>query len=259
MMQHPSSRCLCISLLIGCVAVAACGGESADSATNDKDSTASSSSGGDAAATDSASVDAGTEDVGEPDTGPVTPACKPYKPGDPNFGCPAGQKCIWGTKDGECVPAGTKPAGAECEGAEECAIGLCISNAAGKSRCSPFCVNDVQCTKGPCNALQSGKGKVCDMGGDPVPQCNPLTQNCDKGFACYFTANGFICQATGKEPPGGKCVADNDCDKASVCVGKSGSPSGICRKLCSKSGGSPTCDVGVNCSTLGGNVGYCDG
>ena len=107
--------------------------------------------------------------------------------------------------------------------------------------------------------MSGSKGKVCDMGGDPVPQCNPLTQNCDAGFACYYTVDGFICLSAGKEDVGSKCPADNDCKKGLMCVGKAGSSAGICRPVCAKSGGAPKCDVGVNCSTLGGNVGYCDG
>ena len=256
-----------LTALLAALITASCGGESADTpAGNDAGSSSGASSSGSSSSGGASGGDAGAEDsggavdAGLEDTGPTTPPCKPFKkPGDPDWGCPAGQKCVWGATASECVPAGTKPAGAKCDNPDECAVGICISNAAGDARCSPFCISDVQCTKGPCNGLQSGKGKVCDMGGDPVPQCNPLSQSCAGAQGCFYTPDGFICLSPGGVADGGKCAADNDCKKGSVCVGKSGSSAGICRKVCSTAGGTPKCDLGVNCSKLGGTVGYCDG
>lgn len=244
---------LCVSFL------ASLGCSEEPTANAASDASGSSDAVADAQSADASSVDA-AQDAGPEDTGPSTPPCKPYKkPSDPDWGCPAGEKCVWGASGSECVPAGTKPAGADCENPDECAVGICISNTAGSARCSPFCLSSVQCTVGPCNKLDGGKGSVCDMGGDPVPQCNPLSQSCDAGFGCYYTPDGFVCKSAGKEAAGSKCPADNDCVKGSACVGKSGSSAGICRKICSKSGNGPKCDVGVSCSTLGGDVGYCDG
>ncbi|GEM_PF-2944438 len=244
--------------LTAVLGISACSDDTSDSDDTDTASGSDSAAGNDTAAQSDAGSSAA--DIGPADTGPTKTPCKPYKkPGDYDWGCPVGEKCVWETNGTKCVAAGTKTPGADCASAEECAVGTCVQNSAGKSRCSPYCLSDVQCSKGPCNKLSDSKGKVCDMGGPPPPQCDPIGQSCDKGFACYSTPDGFICKSEGKVAHGQPCNADNECAKGVACVGKVGNSPGICRKICKKGGGEPSCDAAINCASLGGSVGYCDG
>jgi len=278
-MRNPTSRLLvwltaaALALAVGCGNDDGGGGDSAtDSGASSSSGGASSSSGGASSSSGgdggaSSGSDAGSSggtDAGSSgssaDTGATLPTCKPHKkPGDHDWGCDPGTKCVYKNSKPACVAAGTKPVGADCQSEEECAVGLCVSNSAGESRCAPYCISGVSCATGKCNKLQSGKGKVCDMGGKAPEQCNPLTQNCTANNACYYTPEGFICMFAGSKDAGQPCPADNECVKATVCVGRSGTTPGVCRALCATGGGAPKCEVGISCSTLGGGVGYCDG
>ena len=253
-----------VAVSLAALLTAGCG-EDAATATPATDT----SSAVDATATDAASAADADPNADAPsntvdaaaDTAPAEPTCKPHKkPGDVDYGCATGTKCIWKADKATCVPAGIKPAGADCASEEECAVGICIQNSAGKSRCSPYCISGVQCASDTCNSLQSGKGKVCDMGSDPVPQCDPLKQTgCEANDACYSTPDGFTCKFAGSNAADTACKDPNDCQKTLACVGLSGTSPGICKPICSTTGGAPKCDAGVKCSTIGAGVGYCDG
>ena len=208
---------------------------------------------------DAGAPDAGPKDSGPPDTGPTPPACHPVNPA--KGPCPAGEHCVWSKDTLICEKDGEHAAGEDCEDGKGCKIGICVKNDSGKSVCAPHCIGNLDCDSNICNGLEGAKGKVCDMGEPPPPQCNPFTQNCSEvGEACYSTPNGYVCKMAGKVATGSPCPEDNSCLKGSICVGKS-SASGVCRKICNQvKGSTPNCDVGVKCTPYQGSefAGYCE-
>jgi hypothetical protein len=232
--------------------------------TDDSSSTADGSASADtsASADSSSNVDAtGDTATSEADANASadtsTVVCKPAS----NTGCPTGQHCIYDGDTIACVDDGEHDAGEACDDGKGCKVGICVKPQSGESRCAPFCNADIQCASNSCNPLQSGKGKVCDMGGDNLVSCSVLTQNCkDAGKACYATPKGFGCLDAGKVAGAEACNEDNDCVPGYACIGKSTLQPGLCRKICRKGGGEPSCDsITAQCSSLFGDpvAGYC--
>lgn len=232
------------------------GGGSTNTTGSDTSASGDSSSGSDASGSGSdASAGDSTTSSDTADTSTV--ACKPAS----NTGCPEGQHCIYDGDSIACVENGEHDAGEACDDGKGCKVGICVKPQSGESRCAPFCNADIQCASNSCNPLQSGKGKVCDMGGDNLVACSVLTQNCkDAGQACYSTPKGFGCLDAGKVAAGEACKEDNDCVPGYACIGKSTLQPGLCRKICRKGGGEPSCDsITAQCSSLFGDpvAGYC--
>lgn len=224
---------------------------------------------GDSGAVDAGVQDAGKPDTGSPDTGPVDSgppdagpapiACHPVNPA--KGPCPAGEHCVWSNSVLVCEKDGAHGAGEECDDGGGCKVGICVKGDSDKSHCAPHCIIDLDCASGKCNGLEGTKGKVCDVGEPPPPQCNPLVQKCSGvSQACYSVSGGFTCKAAGSVKIGSPCPEDNSCVPGAICVGKSTS-AGVCRKVCNQDTGfEPFCDVGVKCTPYQGstNVGYCE-
>ncbi len=254
---------LALTVTLGCggeggaAATDAATGSAADSATHDggaKTDSGASGDGGDGGS--GATADASGDTQSAADT---TVACHPIK----NTGCPAGQHCIYDGDFIRCEDDGAHGLGEDCEDGKGCKVGVCIKPQSGESRCSPFCTSDVQCASGSCNALKTGKGKVCDMGGSTLTPCDILSQDCQEpGMACYGTSKGFGCLKVGVAAGGEACSDENGCQKGFACAGLSGSGNGMCRKVCKIGGGEPSCEsITAPCSSLNGSkiAGYCDG
>lgn len=216
----------------------------------------------DGAAADAGSLDAGSntpEDIGPEDAGSTGPACHPTNPA--KGPCPAGQHCIWSEDTLKCEVDGEHLAGEDCSDNKGCKVGICVKNDAGESKCAPHCLSNLDCQSNICNGLQGAKGKVCEMGSAPQPQCNPLSQNCkEAGHGCFGTSDGFVCKLAGKAKAGEACPDDASCAPGLLCVGKSSS-AGVCRSICNQvKGAEPSCGVGVKCTPYQGSnfVGYCE-
>lgn len=250
------ASCCVIALLAGC------GNEDGGSSSTTQDSgaaTGSDSTGGGSDATGGGTDGSSSDTTTGSDTSGSGVACHPIK----NTGCPTGQHCIY---DGDlitCTDDGEHALGEDCDDGKGCKVGICVAAQNGPSRCANFCVSDLHCASQLCSQLQSSKGKVCDMGGDNLIACDPLTQDCqDASLACYATPKGFGCLAKGAVDGGEKCAEDNSCLPGFACIGKSAGQDGICRKICRQGGGNPACDgVTEGCSKLYGSptAGYCGG
>ena len=71
--------------------------------------------------------------------------------------------------------------------------------------------------------------------------CDPVTQDCGAGRACYIQSGAPLCLWVGSEPPGRSCDFMNICDRGSGCYGLGGVAR--CRPYCERDGG-------TNCGTL---------
>ncbi|MBM4343284.1 MAG: hypothetical protein FJ100_07895 [Deltaproteobacteria bacterium] len=213
-----------------------------------------------AAGTDatSATTDADA-DAAKADATAAKAPCKPWDlPAD--WGCPKDTHCGYDDNDAiACVANGTHGVAEDCSDGAGCKVGLCVTAQNGSQACSPFCTVDAQCDSKSCNQITGKKYKVCDVA--KYQTCKPIGGNCPKGQACYQQGvQGFVCLAAGSAAKGEACKTNSDCAPGYTCTGNAGTASstGLCRKVCSKSGSSGCDDPTTPCSDLGGGYGYCE-
>ena len=255
---------------LGAVAVAsavACGSSGGTTAAAAGDSTVS----GDVAAGADAKTDAAAAgetsaatgdtvtDTAKADTAATKAPCKPWDlPTDWN--CPPDTHCGYNDDDAiACVADGKHAVAKDCSDGAGCKIGICVMAQNGSQACSPFCTVDAQCDSQSCNQITGKKYKVCDVA--KYQPCKPIGSTCPKGQACYQQGSqGFVCLGAGTAGKGDACKTNSDCAPGFTCTGNAGTASstGLCRKVCSKTGPTGCDDPNTPCSSLGGGYGYCE-
>jgi hypothetical protein len=189
--------------------------------------------------------------------------------------CPEGQKCMPWDNSGQgawnatkCTPLNPNPdqVGDDCtvegsgtSGVDSCAIasmcwavdpetnvGTCVAFCTG-TEANPSCDNPTT----TCSITNSGSLILC------LPVCDPLTQNCPDGQACYGVGNAFICAPNASAADGGNygdpCEYLNVCNPGLFCAGAAGVPGcqgsqGCCSNFCDLT--SP--DGASQCGGVGG-------
>ena len=262
-----------VGLLAGSAAVSSCAATPAPAvAATDSVAAADAATSADGAPTDSgkAATDASAGDAGKADTSADTaPAdiakadavkapCKPWDlPADWN--CPADTHCGYDDADViACMPNGKHGVAEDCGDGLGCKVGICVKSENGTEACAPFCTVDAQCDSQSCNGITGKKYKTCDVA--KYVTCNPLAAKCPVGQGCYLLGPGFVCVGAGSKDKGDSCKSNQDCKPGFTCTGLSeiSTSTGICRKVCSKTGDTGCEDPTTKCSNLGGNVGYCE-
>ena len=172
--------------------------------------------------------------------------------------CAEGEKCMPWANDGgnawnssRCTPLDSAPGqpgdacmvegsgvtgidtcdtGSMCWNTDEQNAGVCASLCTGNEG-APLC-DDITTT---CIIANDGFLPLC------LPACDPLSQNCLDGEACYPSENGFVCAPDASGPDlggyGDACEFTNACDASLLCVG---------------AGAVPGCDSARCCTS------YCD-
>jgi hypothetical protein len=150
--------------------------------------------------------------------------------------CPDGEKCVPYSSSGgstwdanKCVPVmGDQALGEPCvyggaaEGTDDCdATSMCwnLMDVDGElvGECAPFCLGSVVEPECP-------EGMYCPIAGDGVlnvciPKCDPVAQDCDDDFACYWVGQEFACvDSLANLPVGEPCEFLNDCAPGLMCV-----------------------------------------
>jgi hypothetical protein len=145
--------------------------------------------------------------------------------------CPEGEKCVPYSSGGDtwdcvkCVPiVGDQATGEPCsyggliESTDDCdAESFCFTEEA-EGICRAFCTgtyDNPTCDPGTaCLITNHGDITLC------VPTCDPLVQDCDEGFACYWANWGFVCLSSeqGNIPTGEPCAELNDCAPGNLCA-----------------------------------------
>jgi hypothetical protein len=179
--------------------------------------------------------------------------CSPWQHGSGD--CGAGFKCAPWAYDGseswnetKCVPINPDPdpVGAPCtvergptSGLDSCEAGaLCwrVDPETLLGECVGFCGGteaSPQCPEGhTCGVFNAGVLVLC------LPSCDPLSDDCDEGFACrprssLHPSSDFLCipiDAGGKLHLG--CEEQGGCPAGSVCVPDETCPNGCCAPYC---------------------------
>lgn len=210
--------------------------------------------------------------------------------------CPPGYKCMPYSSDGgpawnaticveivddpsgpgePCTVEGTGVSGLDdCDGTSMC---WDVDPKTNVGTCSPFCIGDDS------NPTCADPCAWCTITGDGVlticlDGCDPITQDCDEGDACYPVSQGFGCVPDASEPEvgvGDPCEFINACPTGTACVSSSVVPdcdmsAGCCTPYCTV-GGEDTCEAqlpGTACQPyyeeppmpprcFGGEVGIC--
>ena len=156
--------------------------------------------------------------------------------------CPEGEKCVpYALRDGylgalKCVPVlGEQAPGEPCtwgglvEATDDCdATSICWDAQRVDGQLVGTCI--VQCT-GAADAPQCPPAASCFVDGNGsivicLPDCDPLTQDCDEGDGCYWANMQFSCMAmTENIPTGGACGYVNDCAPGNLCTDAAALPS----------------------------------
>lgn len=172
--------------------------------------------------------------------------------------CADGEKCMPWANDGgnawnssRCTPIDSVPGqpgdactveGSGVTGIDTCDTGSMCWNVGEKNAgiCAPLCTgsqdaplcDDITTT---CIIANDGFLPLC------LPACDPLSQNCQDGEACYPSENGFVCAPDASGPDlgayGDACEFTNACDASLLCAG---------------AGSVPGCDSARCCTS------YCD-
>jgi hypothetical protein len=180
--------------------------------------------------------------------------------------CPDGEKCVAYASSGgnwdalKCVPVSGDQAGGEpctyagaAESTDDCdATSFCWNvNEEGMGTCHLFCT-------GTADNPECPAGSYCALAGDGVitlciPTCDPILQDCDEGFACYWGNSDFVCIfATQDIPPGDPCGFVNDCVESTGCIDAAAVPGCVGAACCS-----PFCQLGAGdqvCAVLPGTM-----
>ncbi len=191
----------------------------------------------------------------------------------------ASKACSGGTTcdpaDGECRCGG--PGGPVCQVGQSCDVlrKVCL----GGDRCAGVrCESGLACDPEDgvckCGGLNGVNGEVCaagdicghfNDGARCVVPCDPLTQRCAAGQACYFDIYARVasCAAVGRTVEGGGCHVATDCAKGLHCQQFPGQ-TGVCRRYCKVPEGASGCPQAIQaqeCYQLDGaehDVGACD-
>jgi hypothetical protein len=162
--------------------------------------------------------------------GPVPDGWGPYVCDPFAQDCPEGEKCVAYASTGEtldsnkCVPiTGMGEPGDACnyggltEATDDCGadsfcwadgdVGVCKAFCTGTAD-APVCPQGFQCL-----IDAEGSINVC------TSECNPLLQQCEPGFACYWDNLEFNCAATSDDIALGEpCVDLDDCALGLICL-----------------------------------------
>lgn len=255
--------------------LAACGpgpvsvtGDDDDGSTSSAEITGEASSTGEASTSD----DTSTTTSGDPDSGFVPDidqldldACETFAQD-----CPEGEKCMPYVSGGgswdasKCVPVtGAQATGEPCrstgyvEATDDCdATGLCwdLMDVDGElvGVCRAFCTgtpDDPGCPDGSsCLIASDSPLALC------IPRCDPLLQNCDELYGCYWVGYDFQCELTNQNlPTGAPCGYINDCTPGNVCLDAVLVPECVgaacCTNFCNLELGPGQCDAlpGTTC------------
>jgi hypothetical protein len=211
-------------------------------------------------------VDGGTADDGG---GVLFPGCDPA-----TASCGAAQTCAVDcmTQKGECVAAGSSPAGDVCTKNADCQPGtqcFAYSGTCQVSACLKFCKTDSDCGAGTGSVCQ---GKIsCPIGGTTVLTayhtctfgCDPrgaAITGCPAGLHCFVvdTMDQVDCactEASRTKQEGEVCALGVDCAPGLICNRMNGTS--ICRTICKRSENSADCPSGhPTCTMLDGDQLY---
>jgi hypothetical protein len=176
--------------------------------------------------------------------------------------CPAGEKCVpfaavgrsWDAN--KCVPVlGEQAPGEPCtwgglvEATDDCdATSICWDARRVDGQLVGTCI--VQCT-GAADAPQCPPAASCFIDGNGsivicLPDCDPLTQDCDEGHGCYWANMQFSCMAmTENIPTSEPCGALADCEPGHVCADAAALPNcagaACCTRYCNLLDGDAGC------------------
>jgi hypothetical protein len=186
-------------------------------------------------------------DPNRPDSNPSTPDAAPNTPDAVPLGtpcdpilqnCGAGQKCALIITN---VSAQTGFPGCAVNGdkglAQDCSNATVVDTA-------DDCIAGSHCVFGTCHAICLLAGSPCTDGACVgvnnlemqfdicLPSCDPLMQDCTPGEGCYLQSMGSgVCAppvSGSGVPPGGSCVAPNDCAPGAGCF----NDPGVCLSYC---------------------------
>jgi hypothetical protein len=143
--------------------------------------------------------------------------CVPYAANGGNWDA---NKCVPVLGDGmigdPCTWAGIVEATDDCDENSACwdvkavgneQIGTCTAFCGGTPE-NPTCAAGTSC-------LQAGEGSIAFC----IDGCNPLTQECPDGEACFFASDAFSCIFTTSDIPTGQpCGFINDCAEGNMCA-----------------------------------------
>lgn len=190
-------------------------------------------SGGTTESGESSSSGADTTDTTDTttETESETSADTPDMPGDPEGcdvwmqDCPDGHKCVPADEEFavyECVPVvGDQAPGEPCvydfeAELDDCdASSICLTAAFVGDLCFEQCTGSLEAPMCP-------QGQVCRISGPIVictDACDPIGQDCDEGFGCFWFDSQFSCIPTTENIPTGEpCSFPNDCAPGLLCV-----------------------------------------
>jgi hypothetical protein len=193
--------------------------------------------------------------ISDPDGGGVSIECSVW-----DQDCGEGEKCSAWANDGgsswnatRCVPLDPNPAqpgdpctveGSGVSGIDTCDVssmcwdvdpemnvGTCVAFCTGSEN-APVCDDPTT----SCSIANDGTLILC------LPTCDPLTQDCAEGQACYPIDNSFVCapDASGEDQGADNdpCEFLNACDMGNICVNPAivqGCPAGsggCCQNVC---------------------------
>ena len=210
--------------------------------------------------------------ITDPDGGGVSIECSVW-----DQDCAEGEKCSAWANDGgsswnatRCVPLDPNPAqpgdpctveGSGVSGIDTCDVssmcwdvdpemnvGTCVAFCTGSEN-APVCDDPTT----SCSIANDGTLILC------LPTCDPLTQNCAEGQACYPIDNSFVCapDASGEDQGADNdpCEFLNACDMGNICVNPAivqGCPAGAggcCQNVCDLTAdpGDQGCDTMETC------------
>lgn len=146
---------------------------------------------------------------------PADGKCKCGGPGGPV--CGFGQSCD--------VMAGACLGGDRCQGVT-CSDGLSCDPEDGVCKCGGL--NGQVCLEGEACAVVNGQNRC-------VTPCDPLSQLCGAGKACYYEVDVGMafCQTAGSKEEGSGCAESAECEMGLHC-NKHAGQTGACRRYCDK-------------------------
>jgi hypothetical protein len=148
-----------------------------------------------------------------------------------------------------CLYGGIVDATDDCDESSACWDVMDV-NGESIGTCAPFC-------SGTPDAPICPPGLSCLQGNDSiafcVDDCNPLTQECPNGEACFWTNDSFTCVFTTQDIPTGEpCGFINDCAEGNMCVSAQSLPNcngpNCCAAFCDLDCGMGVCpQPGTEC------------
>lgn len=177
--------------------------------------------------------------------------CVPYASGGMSWDA---NKCVPVLGDGmvgeACLYAGTVEATDDCDESSACWDVMDV-NGESVGTCTAFCMGTTDAPICPAGTacLQGNEGSIAFC----VEGCNPLTQECPNGEACFWTTDAFACVFTTEDlPTGDTCGYINDCAAGNMCVTAQSVPncngSACCAAFCDLDCGMGVCmQPGTEC------------